>query len=207
MGPCGEDGFQVLEFFAGVARVASLGKAVGYKSVAFDRDFGPAAVPPGKRRPMDLNGSAGLLFLGTFAVCFSTLRLAISLILRSEFGRALGMFAVCCSSWVPVNRGTGGRTLLTPHGNALVPSVRRSNKLMSRIAACVFFTSMLRRRSVLLQVLLLAAGSTVCMENPQNSLIALHDKWVWLVTALQRFSIGASWLKSFLAKLPCRYTR
>lgn len=62
----------------------------------------------------------------------SLLRLAIAWILRSEFGLVVALFAVCCSSFVPVNRGTGARSLLTPLGDMLVPSVRRSNKLMSR---------------------------------------------------------------------------
>ena len=62
----------------------------------------------------------------------SLLRLAIAWILRCEFGLAVALFAVCCSSFVPVNRGTGARSLLTPLGDMLVPSVRRSNKLMSR---------------------------------------------------------------------------
>ena len=44
-------------------------------------------------------------------------------------------------------------------------------------------------RSVLIQTLLIAAGGVVAMENPQNSLISLHDRWVWLVNTLLRFNI------------------
>lgn len=29
------------------------------------------------------------------------------------------------------------------------------------------------------------------MENPQNSLVALHDRWVWLLNTLLRFGIQA----------------
>jgi hypothetical protein len=38
-------------------------------------------------------------------------------------------------------------------------------------------------------MLVIAAGGIPTMENPQNSLIALHDRWVWLVQTLQRFGI------------------
>lgn len=62
----GEDsGYQVLEYFAGVAHIATLAKAVGYKSLAFERNFGKASKRLGKRSPMDLNSNAGLVFLGS----------------------------------------------------------------------------------------------------------------------------------------------
>lgn len=66
------------------------------------------------------------------------LRLAIGLVLRSEFAALVAFFAVCCSSFVPINRGTGDRSILTPEGNEQIPSVRRSNKLMSRPGGLTF---------------------------------------------------------------------
>ena len=137
----------------------------------------------------------------------SLLRLAIAWILRCEFGLAMALFAVCCSSFVPVNRGTGARSLLTPLGDMLVPSVRRSNKLMSRTGVASASQNLdfweniensespspdlLPWRTVLLQTLLIAAGGIFALENPQNSLIALHDRWVWLLNTLLRFDIQA----------------
>lgn len=66
----------------------------------------------------------------------SHLRLAIHLILRSEFNAAIGVLAVVCSSWVPVNRASTGRDLMTPLGNENFVAVRKSNKLTSRKGAC-----------------------------------------------------------------------
>ena len=61
----GDSGYQVMEFFAGVAHIAALAKAVGYKSLAFERNFGNTSKRLGKRSPMDLNSNAGLVFLGS----------------------------------------------------------------------------------------------------------------------------------------------
>lgn len=59
-------------------------------------------------------------------------RLCIHLILHAEFEAAIGVLAVVCSSWVPVNRGSTGRSLMTPLGNENFISVRKGNKLTSR---------------------------------------------------------------------------
>ncbi len=71
------------------------------------------------------------------------LRLGIHLVLSSEFVAAF--FAVVCSSYVPVNRGSTCRSLMTPLGNEDYPHVRRSNKMTSRTfqgygMECCFFT-------------------------------------------------------------------
>lgn len=54
-----DEGYQVIEYFAGVARISALCHWVGYKSIAYDKDFGKAK--QGKRSPMDLNSNAGLV--------------------------------------------------------------------------------------------------------------------------------------------------
>ncbi len=111
---------QVIEFFAGVARIAQVSERVGYQSVAYDLEYGKGiAKKKGKRNAMDLNSNAGFV-------------LAVKLILRGSFDELVAIFAVCCSSFVPVNRGTGSRDILVPEGNEHVVSVRRSNKLLSR---------------------------------------------------------------------------
>ena len=43
----------------------------------------------------------------------------------------ISTFAICCSSFAPVNRGTGSRDLLVPEGDENVVSVK-ANKLLSR---------------------------------------------------------------------------
>lgn len=118
--PNAKEDIQVIEYFAGVARIAQISEYVGYTAVAYDIDYGSGrAKETGKRSAMDLNSSAGLV-------------LAIKLILRASFNELVCVFAVCCSSWVPVNRGTGSRDILAPLGDETVPSVRKSNKLTSR---------------------------------------------------------------------------
>lgn len=55
--------YQVIEFFAGVGRIASLAKHCGYKSAAVDLTYGQdVGASLGKRSPMDLNSNAGMVF-------------------------------------------------------------------------------------------------------------------------------------------------
>ena len=111
---------EVIEYFAGVGRIAKLARYAGYESVGFDMAYGvQKSKLTGKRNSMDLNSNAGLV-------------LAIKLILRSRMDLLVAIFAVCCSSFVPVNRGTGARSMLVPEGDENVVSVRKSNKLLSR---------------------------------------------------------------------------
>ncbi len=112
--------FEVIEYFAGCGRIALLSHYVGYQSAAYDLDYGSfKATQSGRKNSMDLNSNAGFC-------------LAIKLILRSRFDQLIAIFAVCCSSFVPVNRGTGQRDLLVAEGDENIPSVRKSNKLLSR---------------------------------------------------------------------------
>ena len=59
----GDEG-QVLEFFAGVGRIAALAKYCGYKSSALDIRYGEERYhKAGKRSPMDINSNSGLVWL------------------------------------------------------------------------------------------------------------------------------------------------
>ena len=49
-----------------------------------------------------------------------------------------------------------------------------------------------QRRTVILMILTIAAGGTIVLENPMNSLIALHDRYVWMVKLLRSFGIPAT---------------
>ena len=218
---------QVIEFFSGVGRIAALAKWVGYEAAAYDRDYAKAKC--GRRSPMDLNSNAGLVLLGFSGVQYRShyalqprpqleptascsvdvaLRLALSLILRGEFGKLVGVLAVCCSSFCTANRATGARSLLTPLGDENVVSVRRSNKLMSRtgvwlnVIGAIGCLSLQASwfvhapkcqpyRSTLLMLVIVAAGGTILMENPSLSVIGLHDRWVWLVKSLRQHKIEA----------------
>ncbi len=133
-----KDDIEVIEYFAGVGRIAILSQYVGYRSVAYDMDYAKAR--PGKRSPMDLNSPAGLV-------------LAIKLLLRCRFNKFIAVFATCCSSWVPVNRGTGFRDILVPEGDERVVSVRKSNKLVSRNLVSNSGFSLFPRPSIFLKVI------------------------------------------------------
>ena len=61
--PKGEE-FQVIEYFAGVGRIAALSRYVGYKSAAVDITYDSEQFKrSGKRSPMDINSDAGLVWL------------------------------------------------------------------------------------------------------------------------------------------------
>ena len=58
--------YEVIEFYAGVGRIAAFSKHVGMKSAAVDLEIGKdLGRKRGSRPPMDINGSAGLLLLGS----------------------------------------------------------------------------------------------------------------------------------------------
>ena len=57
--------FQLLEFFAGKGRVATAGRRARYRTAAVDILYGrEEAIKLGRRPPMDINSSAGLVLLG-----------------------------------------------------------------------------------------------------------------------------------------------
>ncbi|CAE7403155.1 unnamed protein product [Symbiodinium pilosum] len=114
----------LIEFFAGHAAIARNGVVSGYRCAALDLDFDSMRDPQrrlrlDKRSPFDLNSDSG------FA-------LAVVLILQGAWSQLVGIFATCCSSFVQINSGTSGRDMLTPEGRVNLPSVARSNKLLSR---------------------------------------------------------------------------
>ena len=68
--------YDLLEFFAGSARISRLAKARGYRSIAVDTLYDPTAPPPrtkkkdrqgypNERSAMDINTSAGLVSFGS----------------------------------------------------------------------------------------------------------------------------------------------
>lgn len=65
-----------------------------------------------------------------------------------------------------------------------LPSVTYCN-----IVICFWSDVLSPWRSVLCMLLLVCAGSTYIMENPLNSLVALHPRYVWFVEALQAHGI------------------
>ena len=63
--------YQVLEFYAGVGRIAAMSKYVGYRSCALDVEYGRERFDKqGKRSPMDINSDSGLVRLVSIAESF-----------------------------------------------------------------------------------------------------------------------------------------
>ena len=56
---------------------------------------------------------------------------------------------------------------------------------------------------MILAMIIVAAGGTVLIENPANSLISLHPRWVWLVETLLRRGISVA--RRCLAEAVCIY--
>ncbi|CAK8992823.1 Uncharacterized protein SCF082_LOCUS3230 [Durusdinium trenchii] len=172
--PKPQNEYQLLEFYAGVGRIASLAKWCGFSTAAVDIQYGAHRQREGKRRPMDINGNAGLV-------------LCIHLLLTSEWEQVVAFFAIVCSSYVPVNRHSTGRTLLTPLGNENYIGVRRSNKMTSRTVILIWIT--------------ILSGGTYLMENPSGSFLAFHPRYVWMLQKLKAIGIltykTAFWMRKY----------
>ncbi|CAK9105806.1 Uncharacterized protein SCF082_LOCUS49317 [Durusdinium trenchii] len=166
--------YQFLEFYAGVGRIATLAKWCGFATAAVDIRYGAHRQREGKRRPMDINGNAGLV-------------LCIHLLLTSQWEQLVAFFAIVCSSYVPVNRHSTGRTLLTPLGNEHFIGVRRSNKMTSRTVILIWIT--------------ILSGGTYLMENPHGSFLAFHPRYVWMLKKLEAVGIltykTAFWMRKY----------
>lgn len=57
-----EQPYEVLEYYAGVGRIAAMSRAAGFRSAAVDIDYGKdIASKRNTRPPMDMNSNAGFL--------------------------------------------------------------------------------------------------------------------------------------------------
>ena len=137
---------QIVEIFAGAARISRLAKAMGLHAIALDKDY-CSGNNKTKSNCMDVNTSAGFLFLG-FAIwspcqprpstlCRRTssccnLRLHCAMIMEMAIGDALFVLGICCSTWVLTNRGTSKRCDFVPLGTPLALSTYKANKMTSR---------------------------------------------------------------------------
>ena len=60
------------------------------------------------------------------------LRLHLSLMLRGKVRDSLLVLGICCSTYVPINKGTNLRCHFLPTGSPTAQSVYRANKLTAR---------------------------------------------------------------------------
>jgi len=144
----------LLDLFAGKARISRAGELLGYQCRCMDILYDAGEFSRRGSKSMDLLGSAGLgllsmeYFISKLCnILFSPwgqkiigsqaflARLAIMLVLSATSAAALlATLGVLCSSWVSINRGTSKRTWLNPEGDCTYTSVLRSNMLTARHA-------------------------------------------------------------------------
>lgn len=195
---------EVLELFAGTARLCRLAKAVGLPTAAHDVSYDLLGNQGGKSA-MDINESAGYLllvypYLGNvlfgFRSCSLTffVRLTILTLLRTKFAGCVCLMGVCCSSWVVINVGTSQRTQWNPMGSEDVRSVRASNKMVSRLGTRGRLMREGDSRCTLVIMFLVASGSIPLVENPASSLLFHHDRLKWLTPQLRTWGINDAWL-------------
>ena len=149
---------EVLELFAGKARLSRLAKSVGIPAQAHDLLYDPAWETK-KKSAMNINEPSGLMLLRRYysiellfsevvgsmvgwslvfafffhglGACYQ-LRLAILAVLHSKFDSLLALLGVKCSSWVQINTGTSDRDFLNPMGHVGLPSVDAANLMAAR---------------------------------------------------------------------------
>jgi len=115
--------YEVLDFFAGVARVSKLSRGLGQSTASFDIGFHQDP------NVFDINSPAGMV-------------LSVYAMLNSRFDEALASVGLCCSSYVVTSRGSTHRSFITPMGNEKFLKVRLSNQMTSRtILLLVLFTA------------------------------------------------------------------
>ena len=152
---------QIIELFAGQARITRLGKACGIPCQAHDWDYDRKAKNSkgSFNNAFDITGPAGLVFLRIIISsnfifkkpdsckvvqsCWykkiqklkpstSQPRLILRSLQRCQFDLVTVIIGLLCSSWVVINSGTSKRDELLPHGDEDAPSVKKSNLMTAR---------------------------------------------------------------------------
>ena len=136
--------YDIVEFFAGAARIARLAESRGWHSLAHDWDFDNGE-KPGMHNSMDMCESGGFLSLGDCyiaSMCTALLliliicsalphvRLAVMMVLCAR--RALICLGIECSTYVFMNAGTSRRSVLMPMGCSSRRTVAQANRFTSR---------------------------------------------------------------------------
>ena len=131
-----------VETFAGEQAVTTAWADVGIPAEALDIRMGGHA---------DINSPMGMLS-----------HLLQFLRLSPRFASSL--HAPVCSTWVPINLATSGRSLARPLGKSIVSShVAAANKMVSRL--------------VLMLWLLVSVGVCIVVEQPRGSLMEYHPRF------------------------------
>lgn len=92
--------YEVVEFYAGVGRIAGMAKYAGMSSAAVDLEYGKdLGAARGSRPPMDINSNAGLLPLGSTLKCISfSASEVFRCVVHAIFVRPPKQNRICCLS-------------------------------------------------------------------------------------------------------------
>ncbi|CAE7206912.1 unnamed protein product [Symbiodinium natans] len=107
--------YDVVELYAGRARITNIAQKVGYRAIAADKNYDDNPT----QSALELNGNAGFT-------------LAVMMILSGSPAGAISMLGIECSTFVSMSRGSTKRDELNPWGNVSAPSVAAANKATSR---------------------------------------------------------------------------
>jgi hypothetical protein len=139
--------FEWVEYFAGGKAVALGLAAAGRAAAAFE-------ILDDAR--MDYNSGIGFI-------------VAVVLTLKLRLGGGSNLAPVC-STWVPMNKYSSGRSGGRPLGDHWHACVASANKMVTRV--------------VLHCLLLSALGMFWVVEQPRQSSLMLHPRWQWLMSIM-----------------------
>ena len=137
-----ETQYEILEFYAGQARLAKMASALGVPSAATDFLYDDGDNKH-KNNSMDMCTSAGFLLLiwNTMDVVqptlpgwlhLSNLRLACTLVLQGRWEDFIALMGICCSTFVSMSRGSTHRSEFLPVGCPISIAVYKANKGLVR---------------------------------------------------------------------------
>ena len=193
------DCYDVVEYFAGTARVAKSARKAGLKAAALDVLYHPKAFditsPPGFATL-----ACRLVYIGAKwpAYVERDLRLAILAALRGRYGSMLAMLGVCCSSWVAISRGSSHRSFLNPMGYTGYEAVRLANLMAARTEGSWHNThawdsklivAVLPARTTLILMVIEALSGVWLVEQPASSLLFQSDRFCWLIAHFEQLNM------------------
>mmetsp|Transcript_40679 Transcript_40679/g.63947 ORF Transcript_40679/g.63947 Transcript_40679/m.63947 type:complete len:346 (-) Transcript_40679:30-1067(-) len=114
----GKDHIQVIDAFAGAARIARSARRCGRVAVALDVDYSTNS------RVFDVNTSPGFV-------------LSLLAVLEGRFEELWAALGVCCSSWIVTSRGSTGRSWMLPMGNWAYAKVASANCMVTRTVCMI----------------------------------------------------------------------
>ncbi|CAJ1430186.1 unnamed protein product [Effrenium voratum] len=174
--------YDSLEFFSGNSNFTKVMRMSGLKAARFDVLY---CSKDRKHNYMDILSSPGLA-------------LAILYVIKGNSSCGfLALFAIKCSSWCAVNKGTSHRSACSAEGCLEYTSVCEANVMLERTA--------------LLCLLVSCCQGTWLLEQPNGSVLEFYPKWRTVLNnmvaakGLQAVHRAAWWMHHYGAKTPKRH--